>query len=144
MEAADQILSVLNTFTRRQQAGCRAAESWAVVEIRSGDCVPVVSGHLRQWPVVPAIVTMPAPATAVTLALVLARCSAATRWSHHIITVGNCSLCCRGEVDPEQWENSVYHHKYSHQHHNAQLQQGDKGEDRVDLQPVVDFFLEFE
>ena len=102
------------------------------------------SPHLRQWPVVPAIVTMLAPATAVTLALVLARCSAATRWSHHIIAVGNCSLCCRGEVDPEQWENSVYHHKYSHQHHNAQLQQGDKGEDRVDLQPVVDFFLEFE
>ena len=107
--------------------------------------MPVVSGHLRQWPVVPAIVTMLAPATrTLTLALVLARCSAATRWSHHIITVGNCSLCCRDEVDPEQWENSVYHHKYSHQHHNAQLQQGDKGEDRVDLQPVVDFFLEFE
>ena len=129
-------------------AGWLAAESRAVV--RGGgdqvrDCVPVVSGHLRQWPVVPAIVTMPAPATrTLTLALVLARCSAATRWAHHIITVGNCSLCCRGEVDPEQWENSVYHHKYSHQHHNAQLQQGDKGEDRVDLQPVVDFFLEFE
>ena len=35
VEAADQILSVLNTFTRRQQAGWlqggRAAESWAVV-----------------------------------------------------------------------------------------------------------------
>ena len=50
VEAADQILSVLNTFTRRQQAGWllggRAAESWAVV--RGGgdqvrDCVPVVT-----------------------------------------------------------------------------------------------------
>ena len=95
---------------------------------------------------VPATVTMPAPATAVTLALILARCSDATRChtTCRLWVTVHCQLCCRGELDPDNWENSVYHHKYSHHNAELQLQQGDTGEDRVDLQPVVDFFLEFE